>query len=223
MEEILEIYRKVMSGQPDNTTLSYDNLNINFSGGFVNLYDYTGEMPCGRYRIPPNEQIMMDKLQEWNEKIGDLTSLDQYLCGKCAGTFDKPEFKRDKYGAYICESCANGGDIRKPAVESKKVKDDAPIEKSVLPKPEAGPISTPSTVSKAKLNVDDAIKFLKENGYVIKKSVKSFKVVAQDAEGAIGVTEKYYRSKEEFEAKMPALKFISMVKELSTSNEEPLD
>jgi len=223
MEEILEVYRQVMSGIPNNTVLSYDNINLHFSGNLINLYDYTGEMPCGRYKLPRTEHDFIAKIEELNEKIGDITNNDQYICGKCGGTFDLPESTRDRHGACICDVCASGGDIR---VENKEpTKKTEKVEKSSAPvKGEAGPVNIPSTVNNARLTVDSAISFLRDQGYVIKKSVKSFKVVASDKnDEAVGVTDKYYRSKEEFETKNPHLKFISLVKELSTTDEEPLD
>lgn len=222
MEEILEIYRQVMAGTPNNTILSYDNINLHFSGGAINLYDYTGEMPCGRYRLPPNEQALIDKINELNEKIGDMTSLGQFICGKCGGTFDLPESTKDRHGAYICESCHHGGDIRKPVVESKKTVADK-VSDTPKAKTEVQTLPTTTSTPKARLTAEEAIQFLKDQGYVIRKSVKSFKVVAQDYDGNVGVTETYYRSKEDFEAKHPKLKFISIVKELHTSSEEPLD
>ena len=102
MEDILEAYRQVKSGMTNNTTVfSYENINLHFSGGFVNLYDYTGEMPMGRYRLPQNEQRMMDFLVEYSEKIGEIVDAGQYICGKCGGTFELPEFTRDRHGALI--------------------------------------------------------------------------------------------------------------------------
>lgn len=222
MEDILEVYRNVMAGQPNQDVLSYDSINLHFSGNFINLYDYTGAMPCGRYKLPPTEAEFIEKLEQLNDKVSDILANQQFICGKCGKTFDLPETKRDRFGAYICEHCANGGDIRKTQQESTKTGGEK-VEPTKPKSEEPKATPTPSTVQTGRLTVESATKFLQDQGFVVKKLVKSFRIVAQDGEGSVGVTEKYYRSREEFEQTNPKLKFISIVKELSTSDEEKLE
>lgn len=221
MEDILEAYRRVRSGQPDNTVFNYSNINLHFSGNVLNIYDYNGDMPCGRYKLPPSEEVLVEKLAELDDKVSELLANHQFLCGKCGGTFDLPEYTRDRFGAYVCESCANGGDIRKPKEESKKQTKESDAESSKADPLAKNAASQPAKISQ--ITVESAIDFLKQQGYVIRKTVKSFKVIYIGEDGKESISQDYYKSKENFIEVFPKAKFISIIKELSKSEEEKLD
>ena len=159
MDEILEAFRQVKQGHPSNEIFTYDNINLHFSGNVINVYDFRGEMPCGRYRLPNSEQEMVERVEQLNEKVGDLINNDQFLCGKCGGTFDLPEYKRDRHGAYICFTCANGGDIRETKHQAPK-KDIKERETSSVDEKEPTATPTPSTSQRARLTADEAIQCL---------------------------------------------------------------
>lgn len=209
MEEILAAYRNIKRGLSDSELYYYNNLSVNFSGNMMNIFDYSGEIPCGRFRLPVHEHALLTKLHELDEKIGDALTNDKYFCSKCGNSFENPPYKQDSNGFPVCQSCGNGGDIRDEKPSATKINKETTEDTK--------------TVKKSRITVEEAIEFLKSQNYKISKMVKSFKVVASDAEGNLGVTDNYYRSKEEFEAKNPNLRFVSLVKELSTSIEEGVE
>lgn len=121
MEEIIEAWKEIINGNPDQGVYNYENVNVVFSAdGVVNIYDCTGENPYGRYKMPRTEEALVTFLEKINEKVGQLIDNNQFICGKCGQTADFPEAVRDKYGNPICEVCANGGDIRKEKEKTKK-------------------------------------------------------------------------------------------------------
>jgi len=214
MEEILETYKQIKQGFPNQDLFSYGNVMIHFSQNCLNVLDCKGEMPCGRYKLPVDEEALVTKLNELDGKIGEMMDNNQYICGKCGEIEDLPEFTRTKEGFFVCENCTNGGDIRKKTRPKTKLpnRDKDDYDPSV-----------PSTRPKAKMTKEDAIKMLRDQGYVIKRLKKSFKVIYRNGNGVEQISAKYYSSKTDFENDCKGDKFVALVKELYTADEEPID
>ena len=212
MEEIIEAWKEIINGNPDQGVYNYENVNVVFSAdGVVNIYDCTGENPYGRYKMPRTEEALVTFLEKINEKVGQLIDNNQFICGKCGQTADFPEAVRDKYGNPICEVCSNGGDIRK---EKEKTKKKDPLEKIE---------SSPDESSAPQQTLNRAIQLLQNNGYVVHKKVEQYKVVYRDTESnREGISSHFYRSKEEFISNNPKKEFIEFVKSLKKTDSEPL-
>jgi len=214
MDEILEMYEEVKKGRKNQELFNYNNINIHFSQNVLNVYDTNG-MPAGRYTLPKTEDKLIEKLKELDEWLGEIVDNNQYICGKCGEVNDLPEFKRTRQGVLICETCCNGGDIRK---------DKAPKTKNQDPREADEDENIPSTVGaskKPRLNEENAIELLRNNGYIVKKLVKSFKMVYVDDNGNEAISKKFFRSKEEFK-KETGKKAVALIKELNEADEEAL-
>jgi len=199
MEDILKIYRKVVKGVTNMELYNYNSLNLHFSGGMLNVYDYLGQMP-NRYPLPSDEEAFIKLLNKIDKEYEKILDNNQYICAKCKKTFDLPAAKKNKMGFLACEKCADGGDIR----EARQTEQQTESE-------------IPSTVPLK--NIKDAIKYLQREGYVVKKLIPRYKVVYRDVEGQELVSANHFSNKEEFKKAYPGFKFIGFVKNLSDSEE----
>jgi hypothetical protein len=223
MDEILELYRNLRKTQVvDFSVRNYNNINVALDGQNVHVYDATGKMPFGKYPIPNTEQAFTALIEKLDNKVKELTENYQFLCGKCGGTFDLPESKRDKNGYPICAKCVSGGDLR--VDHPKRKEGEAPPKKlEESPIPSTSDYLQKSTTPTKEMTVQDAIELLNKSGaYVVKKIVKSYKAVYKNSDGEEGITSSYFRTKEEFESANPGKQFITFIKELNKADEEKI-
>jgi len=215
MDEILEIYREVKKGLKNQELFNYNNINIHFSQGVLNVYDTNG-MPAGRYNLPKTEELLVAKLNEMDKYIEEIVDNNQYICGKCGEIDDLPEFKRTRAGVLVCETCCNGGDIRKDkAPKAKPTDDNIEDEDPNIP-------STSGASKRGKLTEESAIEFLKSKGFTIKKRIPSYKVVYLEGKET-KITDSYFRNQKDFESHFQNVEFVSFIKKLSSYDEEPIE
>ena len=215
MEQILTVFNEILQGGNNETLLNFENINVIFTQGRVNVYDQECRIPYGRYKMPQNEKalkVFLDKMSKLIKKVEDN---GKYICGKCNEILDLPEAYKDKYGNLLCSTC-RGSKVTPPAPEQSidLNKDQSTVRKSG----DIEPIASP--------NLQKALEILKRsNEYKIKKIVKSYKIVFQDELGRTDISKKFYKSKEEFDKSNEDQKFkaISIVKELFKKTEEDLD
>jgi len=204
MNEILEMYHLVLKGKNNQDIFNFNNINVHFANGMINVYDYQGRMP-NRYLLPRTEKEFIAVLQQINKQYGELIDSNQYICHKCKEMFELPAAKENKAGFMACTGCADGGDIRKKKNREKDEPQESPI---------------PSTVPQEAVNsLEDAMRIIKNNGYVVKRLLKSYKVVYRDHDGKETVSKDFYKSKEDFNKINPERRFISIIKALSSSEE----
>jgi len=199
MEEILEMYVKVVGGANNQEIYNYESINIHFANRILNVYTIQGDMP-NRYKLPPNREEFIILLDDINKKYTEVIDNNQYICSKCQEVFDLPAAKKNKFGFMACNRCSDGGDLRGDQQESE----------------------IPST-TKDKPNVKSAIRLRQNHGYVVKQLAKSYKVVYRDTMGKEHISDNYYANKDDFKKSRPQSKFISFIKQLSEQEEVDLD
>lgn len=195
MEEIIRAFYSAKEGKLDNSLYKYDNILVSFSGMKVSIFNSKGDLPFGQRKLPATEEELIEGIRLVNDKVGEFTSNNQYICFRCKKPADLPVYKRDINHMPFCKNCSEG----KPPKPKGKNK---PVE------------------SKVELTEDKAIEFLKSRGYVIRKIAKKYKVV-YEMDGKQLVSDGYYKTKDDFTNSVGG-KFISFIKELYEPIEEDL-
>lgn len=207
--DIKEGFHRARGGESDPRPFNFDQINICFLGQDIHVYDVTGRMPYGKYKLPSDEGKLYTLLNKINTKVIEVEENNQYLCYSCNGVFDLPVDVWGPNGEPTCNKCAKG-----TFGATEEHPDDA--------------VDTPAASKKRddSKEIKSAIAYLQKRGYVIKKLIPSFKVLYTNEKGEPAVSSEFYKNEAEFNLTMKAQKrdveFIQMIEKFRKEEEEML-